>query len=177
MIRHLPNLLSALRLLAAPLAAWAILHDRDTAAFLVFLFAGVSDAADGYIARHWGFTSRFGAHLDPAADKLLMLLCFLALWQVGVAPPWLVLLVIARDVLIAAGWLAARLMTLAMPDAPLLIGKASTVAQIVYVGLLLALLALDHQSLELELAAAAIVALLAVLSGLAYALRFVRAAA
>ena len=63
----------------APLAAWLILNDHDTAALAVFAAAGLSDRLDGFIARHWHVTSRFGAWLDPAADKLLMLLCFIAL--------------------------------------------------------------------------------------------------
>lgn len=73
MIRHLPNLLSALRLLAAPFAMWLILNNHDTAALLVFAGAGLSDGLDGFIARRWQVTSSFGAWLDPAADKLLMI--------------------------------------------------------------------------------------------------------
>ena len=98
MIRHLPNLLSALRLLAAPFAAWLILNDHDTAAL-----AGVRrrpGSAMGWTASSrgaWHVTSRFGAWLDPAADKLLMLLCFIALFAVGATPLWLVALVVARD--------------------------------------------------------------------------------
>jgi cardiolipin synthase len=51
MIRHLPNLLSALRLLAAPFAAWLIVQEHDIAAVLIFAAAGASDGLDGYIAR------------------------------------------------------------------------------------------------------------------------------
>src|ERR1700753_2421701 len=109
MLRHLPNLLSALRLLAAPFAAWLIISDHDTPALAVFLCAVASDGLDGFIARRWGFTSRFGAWLDPAADKLLMLLCFVALYEVAMAPLWLVALVVARDLAIAIVWLLAKL--------------------------------------------------------------------
>jgi cardiolipin synthase len=87
MIRHVPNLLSALRLLAAPLAAWLIHSGHDTAALLVFSAAGASDGLDGFIARRWGVTSDFGAWLDPAADKLLMLLCLVALCAVSGCRP------------------------------------------------------------------------------------------
>ncbi len=102
MVRHLPNLLSGLRLLAAPFAAWLILSGHDMAALLTFAAAGLSDGLDGFIARRWGVTSVSGAWLDPAADKLLMLLCFTALFAVGGAPFWLVALVIARDGVFAA---------------------------------------------------------------------------
>jgi len=67
MVRHLPNLLSTLRLLAAPFAAWLIITDHDTAALLVFAAAGLSDGLDGFIARRWGFTSDFGAWLEKLA--------------------------------------------------------------------------------------------------------------
>jgi len=111
-IKDVPNLLSALRLLAAPFAAWLILDGHDIAAVLTFAAAGASDGLDGFIARRWGLTSRFGAWLDPAADKLLMLLCFAALFVVGRAPLWLVAVVMARDLAIAAGWLLVKLFSL-----------------------------------------------------------------
>ena len=95
MIRHIPNMLSGLRLLAAPLAAWLILNERDTAALIVFALAGASDGLDGYVARRWGFMSRFGAWLDPVADKLLMLFSLTALYMVGATPVWLLALVVA----------------------------------------------------------------------------------
>jgi len=109
-MRHVPNILSALRLLAAPFAAWLILAGHDAASLTVFAVAGLSDALDGWIARRFGFTSQFGGWLDPAADKLLMILCVLALFWVGVTPLWLAVLMILRDLLIAAGWLVVQWM-------------------------------------------------------------------
>jgi cardiolipin synthase (CMP-forming) len=170
MLRHLPNLLSALRLLAAPIAAWAILSDHDTAALLVFAFAGASDGLDGFIARRWGFTSRFGAWLDPAADKFLMLMCFVALWRIAVAPVWLVALVIARDLALAVGWVFARLLGAPIRFETLMLGKISTVVQIGYIGLALLLLAFDRQAQNLMMTAAWTVALFTILSGGAYGL-------
>ncbi len=146
MLRHLPNLLSGFRLLAAPLAGWAILAEHDMAALAIFAGAGISDLADGYVARRWGFASQSGAWLDPLADKLLMLLCLLALLKVGVAPFWLVTLVIARDVAIGAGALLARLLGLPLRIAPLAIGKATTAVLVGYVGILLLLLALGRDA-------------------------------
>lgn len=175
MIRYLPNLLSALRLMAAPLAAALILLDHDTAALLVFAAAGTSDALDGFIARHWGVTSRSGAWLDPAADKLLMLLCFVALLMTHAAPPGLVALVVARDLAIAAGWLLTRLLHLPVAQEALPIGKLSTLAQVAYVGLILLLLAFDRTAPALEQVVAWTVAALAVLSAIAYAQLFLRA--
>ena len=175
MLRHVPNLLSALRLLAAPAAAWAILRDHETLALAMFALAGLSDLADGFVARHWGFTSRFGAWLDPTADKLLMLLCFVALLRVGAVPFWLVMLVIARDLLIAAGAVLAKFFNLPLRIEPLLIGKASTVVQVGYVGILLLLLAFDLESPRLVAAAGYTVMVFIILSLAAYAQLFLRA--
>ena len=73
------------------------------AALCVFVFAGLSDALDGFLAKRFALTSRFGAWLDPAADKLLMLASYVALTMVGAVPLWLTALVIGRDVAIVAG--------------------------------------------------------------------------
>ena len=168
MIRHVPNLLSALRLLAAPLAAWLILNERDTAALLTFAAAGASDGLDGFVARHWGVASDFGAWLDPAADKLLMLLCLVALLAVGVAPLWLVALVVARDLAIAAGWLLIKLLGLPIATTTLFLGKASTVMQVFYIFIVLLLLAFDLDAPRLALAASWACGLFTVLSAAAY---------
>jgi len=174
MTRHLPNLLSALRLLAAPFAAWLILEGHDIVAVLIFAAAGASDGLDGFIARRWGVTSAFGAWLDPIADKLLMLFCFTALYYVGATPLWLLVLVVARDLAIVFGWLLIRLLSLPAPTSPLLIGKLSTVVQILYIFTLLLLLSFDVEAPRMVEAAAWGCGLFVVLSAAAYAGIFLR---
>src|SRR3569623_281361 len=126
MVRHLPNLLSGLRLLAAPLTGWLILSANDTAALLVFALAGLSDGLDGLIARRWGVTSDLGAWLDPTADKLLMLLCLTALYAVSAAPFWLVALVIGRDLVFVLAWMLIKLLGMGVSPPTLFVGKVST---------------------------------------------------
>jgi len=174
MLKHLPNLLSALRLMVAPLAGWALLEGHDSAALAMFACAGLSDLLDGMIARRWGFTSRFGAWLDPAADKLLMICCFVVLLYLGVVPLWLVLLVLARDLAIALGATIAWALSLPLAIAPLIIGKATTVVQVGYVGAWLILLALNLEASRLMLAGAYTVAVFTLLSGFAYGSLFLR---
>ena len=174
MIRHLPNLLSALRLLAAPFAAWLILDGHDIAAVVTFAAAGASDGLDGFIARRWGVTSAFGAWLDPIADKLLMLFCFTALYCVSVTPLWLLVLVVARDLAIVFGWLLIKLMSLPAPTAPLPIGKLSTVVQILYIFTMLLLLSFDVYAPRLVEAAAWGCGLFVIVSAAAYAGIFLR---
>jgi cardiolipin synthase len=173
-IREVPNILSALRLLAAPFAAWLIVSAHDTAALAVFAAAGLSDGLDGFVARRWGVTSDFGAWLDPLADKLLMLFSLSALYIAGVTPLWLVGLVVARDVAIVMGWLLVKYLALAVATPTLLIGKLSTVTQLLYVLGMLLLLAFDIQAPRLALAAAGISALVTALSAAAYGAIFFR---
>ena len=167
-IKDVPNLLSALRLLAAPFAAWLIVQGHDIAAVTVFAAAGLSDGLDGFIARRWGVTSAFGAWLDPAADKLLMLLCFGALFLIGMTPLWLVAVVVGRDLAIACGWLAIKLFSLPLAAQPLFVGKASTVVQVLYIFVTLLLLAFDLSAPRLMQLAAWACGLLTILSAAAY---------
>ncbi len=159
----------------APLAAWALLSGHDTASLAVFAAAGLSDLLDGAIARHWGFTSRFGAWLDPAADKLLMILCFIVLLHLGEAPFWLVLLVLARDIAIALCTGIGRALQLHLHIAPFMLGNATTALQVGYVGAWLLLLALDWEAPRLMQAGAYTVAVFTLLSAFAYGHLFLRA--
>jgi cardiolipin synthase len=174
MIRHLPNLLSALRLLAAPFTMWLILNDDDTAALLAFAGAGLSDGLDGFIARRWQVMSSFGAWLDPAADKLLMLLCFTALFATGATPVWLLVLMVGASCTIAAGWLLIKWLDLPIATRPLLLGKISTMVQMLYVLGVLLLLAFDLDAPRLALAAAWVCGVFTILSAVAYAGLFLR---
>lgn len=177
LLRQAPNILSALRVVAAPIAALLILNGVDVAALCVFGFAGLSDAADGFLAKRYALTSRFGAWLDPAADKLLMLASFVTLTKVGAVPLWLTVLVIGRDAAIVLGVLLARLLEAPLQIAPLMVGKASTVVQVVYVALILLLLAAGLGLPQLALGGALVVAFFALWSFLAYGYVWLQAVA
>lgn len=176
-LRQAPNILSAIRLLLAPVAAWLIVHGVYFPALLVFCIAGLSDALDGFLAKTFSLTSRFGAWLDPIADKLLMLASFVSLTYAGAVPLWLTALVIGRDLAIVAGVLLARAFDMPLHVAPLTVGKASTVVQVLYIAFVLLVLALGADWPLLQMAGRLSVAVLAVWSGLAYGLVWVRAAA
>jgi cardiolipin synthase len=97
-----PNLLSALRLLGVPLFLWLALGPEANGwAFAVLAFGGFSDYADGKIARRWNQSSRLGALLDPAADRLYILATICALAARGILPVWLAVAIPARDILLA----------------------------------------------------------------------------
>src|SRR5258708_2306767 len=91
MLRHLPNLLTTLRLAAAPTTAGLLVAGHFNAAFGLFAVAGLSDAADGFLAKRFGLDSPLGRVLDPIADKALMLAAFvtlalLAMFRYGLPP-------------------------------------------------------------------------------------------
>jgi cardiolipin synthase len=105
----IPNVLTGLRLLAAPGFAWLFLSGRHRAALVVFVAAGITDVLDGVLARALKQFTRLGAVLDPLADKLLALLSLAILTWSGLLPMWLLGLALFRDACIfAAIWLLTR---------------------------------------------------------------------
>src|SRR5690606_5621569 len=80
---NLPNLLSALRLVATPFAICLILEEKGAVALLLFVGAAVTDWLDGYIARRMKSESPLGALLDPIADKVFGVGVLWALVHVG----------------------------------------------------------------------------------------------
>ena len=177
MLRHLPNILTGLRLIAAPALAVLLLRTMYDAAFGVFVFAGVSDVADGYLAKRFKLATRFGRYLDPTADKLLMTISFVVLTWLGIAPLWLTVLVIARDLAIILGIVLARFLELPVRVAPIAAGKFSTFVQVSYVGLMLLFLALDTHWPMLASMVAVACGMATVFSWLAYAQIWLKALA
>src|SRR5262249_43080248 len=98
--RHLPNALTVLRMLLVVPLAWLIGDGRYEAALLIAACAGATDALDGLLAKHYGWQSWLGGVLDPIADKLMLLACFLTFGLIGANPWWLTFLVVGRDVVI-----------------------------------------------------------------------------
>lgn len=131
--RHLPNALTALRMLLVVPLAWLINDGDYRRALAVAAFAGATDAFDGLIAKRYGWQSWLGGILDPLADKLMLLACFLSLGMIDAHPDWLTALVIGRDVVIVAGAVAYHRLIGRLHAQPLLLSKVTTVVQIVYV--------------------------------------------
>ena len=106
MLKYLPNAFSLTRLLLiAPFLMY--LHSQNyTAALYTFLFAGLTDGLDGWLARHFNWQSRFGSFIDPVADKLLIASSFISFALMGELPWWLVSLVFCRDLTISLGVMA-----------------------------------------------------------------------
>jgi cardiolipin synthase (CMP-forming) len=127
----LPNFITIARLIGVPLIVWLMIADRFAEATVLFILAGLSDAADGFIAKRFNASSELGAYLDPVADKALLVSVFCTLGFKGALPAWIIILVVSRDLFIIGGMLLAYILSSPMPVKPLWVSKVNTVAQIV----------------------------------------------
>jgi len=103
MLQYLPNALTLTRLLLALPLGLLILRENYHWALATGAFAGITDALDGFFARRLQALSRFGAILDPIADKILVTVTFLCFAQVELVPWYLAIAVITRDIVIVIG--------------------------------------------------------------------------
>lgn len=133
LLRHLPNVLTSLRLIAAPAVAALLFLGDYAIAFVVFAAAGLSDAVDGFLAKRFGFSTRFGRILDPIADKALIFAAFVMLAIIGEVPLWLVALMIGRDALITLGLFVGVAAQAPIRVQPLILGKLCSALQVLYV--------------------------------------------
>ena len=137
----IPNYISILRILLVPVFVASVVYyvERQEEiyrylAILVFAVAAISDAVDGFLARHLNQSSKLGAILDPLADKLLLVsgIVILSLDHRPILPSipiWLTTLVISRDAILPLGTILISY-TGAVPKVrPRLMGKLATVTQ------------------------------------------------
>lgn len=96
-----PNILSFLRLLLVPVFLVLIVRGQDALALLVLVVSSVSDFLDGVLARRFNQVTRLGQLLDPAADRLFIFTALIGLAIRGVIPWWLLIVIVARDVMLA----------------------------------------------------------------------------
>jgi cardiolipin synthase len=171
---NLPNAITIARILAVPLMIWLIVSGEYLPAFWIFIVAGISDGVDGYIAKRFHQRTELGAYLDPAADKLMLVSIYVSLGLLQVLPPWLVILVVSRDILIVGGVVLATLLEQPVRMHPLLLSKLNTAAQIILAGLVLAVLGFNIASREIVIFGSIIVAILTVASGAQYVLTWIR---
>lgn len=126
----LPDQLTVARVAAVPLVvllfAWNF-PNHEYWATAVFVVAMATDQIDGWLARRRGISSPLGKLLDPVADKVLVLAVFVMLVGEGVAPAWMVALIVVREILVSGLRLAAveRGVVLGARD----LGRAKTWAQ------------------------------------------------
>jgi len=137
-----PNLVTLSRIILIPLLigifyAPLSADTQNITATAVFIFAGITDWLDGYLARRLNQISAFGAFLDPVADKLIVVSALLALLYLNRVDVIVALIIVGREIAISAlrEWMAK--VGQAKSVAVAFIGKLKTVAQMVAIPLLL----------------------------------------
>lgn len=170
----LPNLITILRFLLVPAVVLAMLQARWEWAFAGFVVAGVSDAVDGFIARHFNQRSRLGAYLDPMADKVLLVSVFVVLGIAGELPLWLVVAVVSRDALIVFAVVLSSVMAQPIEMKPLVVSKLNTAVQLVLAALVLGELAFGIDMAFARPALIILTGLLTVASAAAYLVAWLR---
>ena len=139
----LPNFLTVFRMALIPVFVSMLFYQQFVWALGIFIFAGLTDGLDGLFARRFHQQSPLGRILDPIADKLMLVTSFVVLSMRGVYPTpvpkhlpipfWVTITVISRDVFILVGAAAINIVTGFRAFSPSLLGKISTVVQIVAV--------------------------------------------
>ncbi len=162
-----PNLITSLRIILAPIFIIYLIREDFTAALILFIIAGLSDGADGLIARLFNQKSKLGSYLDPLADKILLIAAFVVLAVHGFIPPWLTVLAISRDILILLGVLFFFLNGMDIVIRPSLASKITTCLQLGTIFIVLARNSLP-QLTELETPLFWITGLATITSGLHY---------
>ncbi|KAJ2893983.1 hypothetical protein MKZ38_008045 [Zalerion maritima] len=150
-IYNIPNILTFSRLLLTPVIGYLVVEGSHPGiALSLFCYAGVTDLADGWIARRWKLRTVVGSVIDPMADKALMTVLTAALAAKGALPVWLAVIILGRDVGLAISaiyyrWISlpppktfARYWDFSLPSAevrPTTISKYNTFLQLGLVGL------------------------------------------
>jgi cardiolipin synthase len=123
----IPNLISAVRLLCAPVFVWLLADDQEIAAAAVLAVLGASDWVDGWIARRFDQGSNLGKVLDPVADRVLLLVAAVALLVDGSVPILVGVLVLVREAVISVAVLVLAMVGARRIDVQWA-GKAGTLA-------------------------------------------------
>ncbi|MFN4130985.1 MAG: CDP-diacylglycerol--glycerol-3-phosphate 3-phosphatidyltransferase [Paracoccaceae bacterium] len=145
----LPNILTVMRLIAAPGVAVMFLYFHrpwaDWFALALFIVAAITDWFDGYIARRWQQESKFGAMLDPIADKAMVVIALVILTGYSGMNPWLILpvtVILFREVFVSGlrEFLAEKAGLLQVTK----LAKWKTTAQMVAIAVLFLGTGLEH---------------------------------
>ncbi len=135
---NLPNTLTLLRIFMVPLLVVVLLTefpDKEYWGLAIFLVAALTDLVDGIIARRTNRITRTGALLDPMADKLLMSAAFISLVELGLAPAWMVTIIVGREFAVTALRLVGMGRQVAIEANSW--GKAKTTSQVIAVAILI----------------------------------------
>ena len=103
MLKHIPNILTIIRFLLIPFILFYIFTGRYILAFIFFTISGITDIADGCIARKYNLISNFGKLMDPLADKLTQIATIASLTLIHIIPIWILAIVLLKELIMIAG--------------------------------------------------------------------------
>lgn len=103
MLKHIPNTLTIIRFLLIPFIVINIFMGNYILAFLFFTISGLTDIADGFIARRFNLISNFGKLMDPLADKLTQIATLTSLVLTNIIPIWILLIVLLKEFIMIVG--------------------------------------------------------------------------
>ncbi len=139
LLQRLPNILTSSRIVLAVIFLLSIFSSfkwASVVALVIFTVASLTDYYDGKLARKLGVVSKFGAFLDPLADKILIMGAFISFVSLELIPAWMVIVILAREFMITGlRLLAAGSSRRSIPASRL--AKHKTVSQVIAVYLIL----------------------------------------
>lgn len=103
MLKHVPNALTIIRFLLIPIIVISIFNGDYIIAFIFFTVSGITDIADGCIARKFNLISNFGKLMDPLADKLTQIATIASLTLKDIIPIWILAIVLLKELIMIAG--------------------------------------------------------------------------
>jgi cardiolipin synthase (CMP-forming) len=132
-LRQVPNLISSLRIVLVIPIALTLVHGQFAATIGLFGAAAVSDAADGFLAKRFGWQSTLGGILDPVADKLLLATTLVVLAALRLVPLWFMAAAVARDIVVVLGAIAYRLYVGPIQAQPSAVSKLNMLCEAAFI--------------------------------------------
>ena len=103
MLKHVPNALTIISFLLIPFIVISIFNGNYIIAFIFFTISGITDIADGFIARKFNLISNFGKLMDPLADKLTQICTIASLTLIHMIPIGILAIVLLKELIMIAG--------------------------------------------------------------------------
>jgi len=103
MLKYIPNGLTIVRFLLIPFIIFYIFTGNYILAFIFFTLSGITDVADGFLARKYDLISNFGKLMDPLADKLTQIGTLTSLVITNIVPLWILVIVLSKEFFMICG--------------------------------------------------------------------------
>lgn len=103
MLKYVPNTLTIIRFFLIPFILYFVAKDNYIAAAIILAISGITDVADGYIARKFNFVTDFGKLVDPLTDKLTQISTLISIVIKGIIPLWILTIFIVKEIAMICG--------------------------------------------------------------------------